>query len=382
VTDPDSGDTRTFSIVNQPTWATFDPTTGKLSGTPTNAAVGTTSNIRISVSDASGDTAALPAFSLTVNNVNDVPTLANAIANQVATVGSTFAFTLAQNTFADVDAGDSLTLSATLANGDSLPAWLSFDATTGRFSANPSASNVGAIDIRVTATDKANTSISDVFGLTVQAQSGGNSGGGVTGQTGVATSDIRFVRQPFSLTTKGTNQGDLLRGNRFNDRLRGNAGNDRLVGRRGNDWLDGGAGNDNLVGGGSRDLLRGGKGSDRILGNAGDDILVGGAGKDTLNGGGGKDMFVFNALNEGVDEIQSFEASQDVIDLRTIFTRSEFSGMSGFNKYQQYVQLVQVGANTEVRIDADGSRQGKDFAALASFQNLTMTSLSSTNFVI
>jgi Ca2+-binding RTX toxin-like protein len=154
------------------------------------------------------------------------------------------------------------------------------------------------------------------------------------------------------------------------------------VGRRGNDWLDGGAGNDNLVGGGSRDLLRGGKGSDRILGNAGDDILVGGAGKDTLNGGGGKDMFVFNALAEGVDEIQSFEASQDVIDLRTIFTRSEFSGMSGFNKYQQYVQLVQVGANTEVRIDADGSRQGKDFAALASFQNLTMTSLSSTNFVI
>ncbi|WP_418903715.1 putative Ig domain-containing protein, partial [Pokkaliibacter plantistimulans] len=36
-----------------------------------------------------------------------------------------------------MDAGDSLTLSATLADGSALPSWLSFDASTGTFSGTP-----------------------------------------------------------------------------------------------------------------------------------------------------------------------------------------------------------------------------------------------------
>lgn len=64
--DPDSGDTLTFGIVNKPTWATFDTATGTLSGTPACVDVGDNPAIGISVSDAAGASASLPDFTLTV----------------------------------------------------------------------------------------------------------------------------------------------------------------------------------------------------------------------------------------------------------------------------------------------------------------------------
>lgn len=60
--DP-NGDALTFTITGTPAWATFNASTGRLSGTPTQ--VGTFSNIRISVSDGT-TTVNLPAFSITV----------------------------------------------------------------------------------------------------------------------------------------------------------------------------------------------------------------------------------------------------------------------------------------------------------------------------
>ena len=60
------GDTLTYSIQNQPSWATFNAGTGRLSGTPTAAAAGVYSGIVISVSDGK-DTVSLPAFSITVS---------------------------------------------------------------------------------------------------------------------------------------------------------------------------------------------------------------------------------------------------------------------------------------------------------------------------
>ena len=59
------GNALTFSITNAPAWATFNSSTGRLSGTPTNAQVGTYSNITISVSDGTAS-ASLPAFSIQV----------------------------------------------------------------------------------------------------------------------------------------------------------------------------------------------------------------------------------------------------------------------------------------------------------------------------
>jgi hypothetical protein len=63
-TDADSNPL-TFSIANAPAWATFSSSTGKLSGTPSGAQVGSYHNIKISVSDGS-TSASLPTFSIQV----------------------------------------------------------------------------------------------------------------------------------------------------------------------------------------------------------------------------------------------------------------------------------------------------------------------------
>jgi hypothetical protein len=64
-TDP-SGGKLTFSIQNKPSWASFNTTTGALTGTPAASNVGSTSGIVISVSDGSAS-ASLAAFAVTVN---------------------------------------------------------------------------------------------------------------------------------------------------------------------------------------------------------------------------------------------------------------------------------------------------------------------------
>ncbi|MEI7275798.1 putative Ig domain-containing protein [Pectobacterium carotovorum] len=166
--DPD-GDTLTLSatLANGsplPSWLRFDPTIGTFSGTPGNADVGTLV-IRVTATDGS-NTSISTSFGLTVTNVNDAPVVATPIPPQNVTQGGGFNFTVPDGTFSDPD-GDTLTLSATLANGSPLPSWLRFDPTIGTFSGTPGNADVGTLVIRVTATDGSNTSISTSFGLTV-----------------------------------------------------------------------------------------------------------------------------------------------------------------------------------------------------------------------
>lgn len=63
--DPD-GDPLTFDVRNLPVWATFDKSTGKISGQPTMADLGVYSDILVSVSDGVASTS-LPKFSVAVN---------------------------------------------------------------------------------------------------------------------------------------------------------------------------------------------------------------------------------------------------------------------------------------------------------------------------
>jgi hypothetical protein len=70
-TDAD-GDTLAFSITGKPSWATFSAATGTLSGTPRGSDVGIYQNIVISVNDGTVS-AALPAFSITVNASTAAP---------------------------------------------------------------------------------------------------------------------------------------------------------------------------------------------------------------------------------------------------------------------------------------------------------------------
>jgi hypothetical protein len=59
------GDELTFSVSNKPGWASFEVSTGRLSGRPSLANMGDYSNIVISVSDATGSNS-LPAYTLSV----------------------------------------------------------------------------------------------------------------------------------------------------------------------------------------------------------------------------------------------------------------------------------------------------------------------------
>ena len=65
--DPD-GDILSFSVQNMPTWASFNSSTGSLTGVPTLADVGLFGQIAITVSDGT-DTASLSAFSIEVVQV-------------------------------------------------------------------------------------------------------------------------------------------------------------------------------------------------------------------------------------------------------------------------------------------------------------------------
>ena len=64
-TDPD-GDSLTFTVTNKPSWASFDATTGRLSGQPTLGNVGTFADIVIKASDGTASSS-LRAFSITVS---------------------------------------------------------------------------------------------------------------------------------------------------------------------------------------------------------------------------------------------------------------------------------------------------------------------------
>ncbi len=70
-------------------------------------------------------------------DLNDAPVAVVPIANQSTDEDAGFSFTVPATSFIDVDAGDTLTLSATLADGSPLPAWLAFDPATKSFSGTP-----------------------------------------------------------------------------------------------------------------------------------------------------------------------------------------------------------------------------------------------------
>jgi VCBS repeat-containing protein len=168
--DVDAGDTLSYSAALPdgsalPGWLKFDPAARSFSGIPKNDDVGTL-RVRVSATD-SGNLSVSDDFDIAVANTNDAPTLVNAIADQAATEDTAFSFIVPANAFADVDVGDALSYTATLADGTALPDWLRFDAATRRFGGTPENADVGSVDVRVVATDVAGVNASDDFVLSV-----------------------------------------------------------------------------------------------------------------------------------------------------------------------------------------------------------------------
>ncbi len=132
-TDRDAGDTLVFSIQNKPEWASFNAVTGVFAGIPRNKDVGTVSGIVISVRDGSKAEAALPAFDISVVNVNDNPVIEGKPGTVVAE-GEIYNFLPKAS---DPD-GDELTYRI-----ENRPAWAAFDPAAGRLSGTPGNDDVG-----------------------------------------------------------------------------------------------------------------------------------------------------------------------------------------------------------------------------------------------
>ena len=188
-TDPDVGDTKTVTAVS------FGVTSGTL-GTALNGAHGSlvlnasgtftytvnetdaavqalrlstntlTDVFNYTMRDTAGATSATT-LAVTIHGANDAPVLAVQTGSQNAIVGSAFSLVLPAGTFTDVDAGDTLTYTATAADGSPLPTWLTFNAATKTFSGTPAATDVGTLSVKASATDLGSLAASETFNIAV-----------------------------------------------------------------------------------------------------------------------------------------------------------------------------------------------------------------------
>ena len=98
---------------------------------------------------------------------NHAPTVSTPLPDKTTAEDSPFSFVVPTTTFSDADSGDTLTYSAQLSDGSSLPSWLAFSPSTRTFSGTPLNANVGTIQVKVNVQDSAGATANDIFALTV-----------------------------------------------------------------------------------------------------------------------------------------------------------------------------------------------------------------------
>jgi len=275
-------------------------------------------------------------LTVTIDGTNDAPILATPVADQTVKAGSAYSYLVSDAAFTDIDIGDVLTYSASLADGSALPGWLTFTGSTRSFSGAPTNGNAGSLDLMVVATDLAGATASDVFVLNVAI-------------TGTDSCDT-LIGSEGDDTIYGLGNHDVLKGKGGNDLLDGGTGVDTMYGGKGDDtyivdcvWDDAieyanegadtvkssvtyalGANLENLIltgtaaingtGNSANNVLTGNSEENCLTGGAGNDTLDGGAGADTMRGGTGNDTYVVdNACDvvteyayEGIDTVQAY----------------------------------------------------------------------------
>lgn len=159
------GDTLTLTIQNKPDWASFNTTTGALTGIPAAGNAGTQSDdILITVSD--GETSrSIGPFKITVNSAADAakPNTAPVIAGTPAKLVMALQMYTFQPSANDAD-GDKISWS--VAN---LPTWATFNTTTGKMVGQPSRAQAKTwTNIRISASDGKTKTDMAPFDITVQ----------------------------------------------------------------------------------------------------------------------------------------------------------------------------------------------------------------------
>ncbi|MGL6210290.1 MAG: tandem-95 repeat protein, partial [Paracoccaceae bacterium] len=346
-----------------PAWLSFDAQTRSFSGQPPANFNGTLA-LRVTASD--GVSSANGTFNVVVSPVNDAPVLVGPLENQSAMEDTPVAFSLPADAFTDAD-GDTLTLTASLADGAPLPAWLNFDAQGRSFSGQPPANFNGTLALLVTASDGV-SSASGTFNVVVSPVNdapvaASDSGFSTVGQTVLVLASTALLANDsdvdgdslgliavsqalhgvVSLAADGTVSYQATAGYvgadsftyTLSDGTLTSTGTVNLVvqapppadpylgwyqGSNGNDLLFAtllgtsriyGRDGDDLIFGRlfSADSLAGGRGDDQLFGVAGNDVLFGNEGADTLYGGWDSD-----ALSGGSEGDQLFgESGNDTV---------------------------------------------------------------------
>ena len=99
--------------------------------------------------------------------MNQSPVLDAPLADVAVRVEDVLSYAVPAGTFSDPDVGDTLSYSASLADGSVLPSWLQFDASSGSFTGTPALGDLAVLAVRVTATDAHGLSANDSFTLSV-----------------------------------------------------------------------------------------------------------------------------------------------------------------------------------------------------------------------
>ncbi|MDT8376038.1 MAG: VCBS domain-containing protein, partial [Mariprofundaceae bacterium] len=309
-------------------------------------------------------------LTISITGTNDAPVMNIPLSDQEAFEAVPFSYQLPADAFSDIDQGDLLSYSATMATGDPLPEWLTFDPVTQAFNSDmPDGSAAGIRDVRVTATDQHGASAFSDFTLDVADLKPGTCKEDVI--SGSALRDVIYGFGDDDVLS-GLGGRDLLIGGTGIDILGGGAGDDMLIGEEplnlsqldgapllaepnccdeehedndhdrehgdDHDDEDGDKGHHELASNheGGRDddhgdkrnddhrerehnsasgnLLDGGAGNDILNGGAGSDMLIGGTGSDLIHTGAGSNVIAFNS-GDGLDTVVSGPNAENTISL-------------------------------------------------------------------
>nr|RNJ67874.1 MAG: DUF4347 domain-containing protein [Leptolyngbya sp. IPPAS B-1204] len=178
---------------------------------------------------------------------------------------------------------------------------------------------------------------------------------------------------------RGAKGDDFMNGGLGNDRMRGSRRADTAYGRRGDDVIWGGPGVDVLFGNKGNDRLSGNTQNDRLNGGPGNDTLTGGNGSDRIRTGVGRDQINYRSAEHGVDRIVDFDVANDVINLRRIFNKPEYTNP---DRFRAYVRLRDSDNGAILRVDSNGDAAG-GFLRLAILQGVQIADINPvTNFIV
>lgn len=345
-------------------------------------------------------------YTLTFNveAVNDAPAVANAIADQAATEGSAFSLSVA-NAFTDVDTGDVLTLSATLADGKPLPTWLKFASATAAFTGTPmDADSSKTINVMVKVTDKGKAVASDTFALVITGVNVAPVAKAIS-TAASATENKAFTYAIPKGTFTDSDSGDLLTYsasglpsglsiNTSTGTITGKlnfAGADtpqRVIALTATDRAGLSASTNLTLNVINVPTITGTAAADTLVGGSGADVITGGAGRDQLTGGAGADQFRFDlaASASNLDTITDFVSGTDKLLLSVkIFnamgtkpgavTSAQFVQGAGLTSGQDPTdRLVFNTSNSTLYYDPDGLTGTQTGVAIAVLTSVTSLS--------